>query len=58
MIYVSCIIESDCITSMSSLHEIEDTCHNSKFQIKNQIYHFPTCYAYSVKMPIKELNLK
>ena len=33
VIYVSCIIESDCITSMSSLHEIEDTCHNSKFQM-------------------------
>ena len=27
-------------------------------QMKNLIYHFPTCYAYSVKKPIWELNLK
>ena len=26
--------------------------------MKNLIYHFPTCYAYSVKRPIGELNLK
>ena len=26
--------------------------------MKNQRYHFPTCYAYSVKEPIGELNLK
>ena len=26
--------------------------------MKNLIYHFPTCYAYSVKKPIGELNLK
>ena len=26
--------------------------------VKNLIYHFPTCYAYSVKEPIGELNLK
>ena len=27
-------------------------------QMKNRRYHFPTCYAYSVKEPIGELNLK
>ena len=26
--------------------------------MKNLIYHFPTCYVYSVKKPIGELNLK
>ena len=26
--------------------------------MKNLRYHFPTCYAYSVKEPIGELNLK
>ena len=26
--------------------------------MKNLIHHFPTCYAYSVKKPIGELNLK
>ena len=26
--------------------------------MKNLIYHFPTCYGYSVKKPIGELNLK
>ena len=26
--------------------------------MKNLIHHFPTCYAYSVKEPIGELNLK
>ena len=26
--------------------------------MKNLICHFPTCYAYSVKEPIGELNLK
>ena len=26
--------------------------------MKNLRYHFPTCYAYSVKEPIRELNLK
>ena len=26
--------------------------------LKNLRYHFPTCYAYSVKEPIGELNLK
>ena len=26
--------------------------------MKNLIYHFPTCYAYSVKKPIGEVNLK
>ena len=28
------------------------------FYMKNLRYHFPTCYAYSVKEPIGELNLK
>ena len=26
--------------------------------MKNLIYHFPKCYAYSIKKPIGELNLK
>ena len=26
--------------------------------MKNLIHHFPTCYAYSVKKPLGELNLK
>ena len=34
-------------------------CSNpSTTYMKNLIYHFPTCYAYSVKRPIGELNLK
>ena len=28
------------------------------WNMKNLRYHFPTCYAYSVKEPIGELNLK
>ena len=30
----------------------------STLHMKNLIYHFPTYYAYSVKEPIGELNLK
>ena len=30
----------------------------SNITMKNLIHHFPTCYAYSVKKPIGELNLK
>ena len=29
-----------------------------QISMKNLRYHFPTCYAYSVKEPIGELNLK
>ena len=34
------------------------TCHVHEKSMKNLIYHFPTCCAYSVKKPIGELNLK
>ena len=33
-------------------------CYTAFKGMKNLIYHFPTCYAYSVKKPIGELNPK
>ena len=40
------------------IHKNNLTHHFSTYYMKNLIYHFPTCYAYYVKMPIGELNLK
>ena len=54
-----------CVRSQAAIQQvscqgIEETLNEVSLQMymKNLRYHFPTCYAYSVKEPIGELHLK
>ena len=66
MLYVSLNLNQAAVTVLTNVHGISIvafsclswniTTHNTKYE-KSKIK-FPTCYAYSVKDPIGELNLK